>query len=375
MKIVVDKNIPFITGVLEPYAEVAYLPGSAIAKADLMDADALIVRTRTKCNAALLEGTRVRFIATATIGFDHIDTAYCAERGIAWTNAAGCNSSSVHQYIAAALVHLASKLNVPLSSRTIGIVGVGNVGSKIATLCTALGMRVLLNDPPRARAEGSGKFVPFDAIVRQSDIITFHVPLNDGGQDNTFHLADEPFFSAVRPSQILINSSRGEVVDTKLLRAALSRKALAGCVLDVWENEPFVDTELLNLIDIGTPHIAGYSADGKALGTAMSVKALSTFFGLGIPEWFPANVPAPAKPVFTIDCVSLSNQEVVTRAVRHAYDICADDERLRHSPSAFEKQRADYPLRREFTSYTVRLVNANAHMEATLRTIGFTIAH
>lgn len=375
MKIVVDKNIPFIKGVLEPYAEVVYLTGSSIVKADVADADALIVRTRTKCNAALLEGTAVKFIATATIGHDHIDAEFCAAHNITWTNAAGCNSSSVHQYIGSALVHLAEKLNIPLSSRTIGIVGVGNVGSKIATLCRALGMRVLLNDPPRARAEGSNGFVPFETVVRQADIITFHVPLNDGGQDNTFHLADAGFFGKLTPNQIVINSSRGEVVDTKQLGAVLKRGAIAACVLDVWENEPFIDTELLNRVDIGTPHIAGYSADGKAFGTSMSVNALSAFFRLGIPEWFPGDVPQPAQPVLTIDCTGLTNQDVVARAIRHTYDIAADDERLRHAPAAFEKQRAEYPLRREFSSYTVKLLHASAYMESSLHAIGFTIAH
>ncbi len=375
MKIVVDKNIPFIHGVLEPHAEVIYLPGSQITRADVMDADALIVRTRTQCDAALLEGTSVRFIATATIGHDHIDADFCAAHNIAWTNAAGCNSSSVHQYIACALTHLAVKLNFSLSSRTVGIVGVGNVGTKVASLCRALGMRVLLNDPPRARAEGSSDFVPFETLVKQSDIITFHVPLNDGGEDNTFHLADARFFSMVTPAQILINSSRGEVVDTKLLSETIRRGGLAACVIDVWEKEPNIDINLLNRIDIGTPHIAGYSADGKAHGTAMSVNAVSAFFNLGIPQWFPDTVPAPAQPLITIDCEHLTRQDVVRRAVRHTYDICADDERLRHSPSTFEKQRAEYPLRREFSSYTVELLHANSSMESSLQALGFTITH
>jgi erythronate-4-phosphate dehydrogenase len=266
-------------------------------------------------------------------------------------------------------------MNFSLSSKTIGIVGVGNVGSKVASLCRALGMRVLLNDPPRARAEGAGEFVPFNMLVKQADIITFHVPLNDGGQDNTFHLADKEFFSKIRPHQILINSSRGEVVDTKLLSAAITHQRLAGCVLDVWENEPNIDTVLLNRIDIGTPHIAGYSADGKANGTAMSVAAVSAFFKLGIPLWFPDDVPAPAHPTLTIDCERQTSQEIIRRAILHTYDICGDDERLRQSPATFEKQRADYPLRREFTSYTLELLHGNPYTASALKDIGFTIAH
>jgi erythronate-4-phosphate dehydrogenase len=236
-------------------------------------------------------------------------------------------------------------------------------------------MRVLLNDPPRARAEGASDFVTFESLVKQSDIITFHVPLNDGGEDNTFHLADEQFFSKLTPQQILINSSRGEVVDTKLLGAVLKRGGLAACVLDVWENEPNIDSGVLNRIDIGTPHIAGYSADGKANGTAMSVNAVNRFFGFGMADWIPDYIPAPAQPIFTIDSERVSSQDVLRHAIRHTYDICADDDRLRQSPRTFEKQRADYPLRREFSSYTVDLLHANARTESSLHTIGFTTTH
>jgi erythronate-4-phosphate dehydrogenase len=375
MKIVVDKNIPFIRGVLEKYGEVVYLPGNIISRTDVMDADALIVRTRTKCNAELLEKTNVRFIATATIGHDHIDADFCDDHNIIWRNAEGCNSSSVQQYIAAALIHCAEELNFSLAEKTIGIVGVGNVGTKVAALCRALGMRVLLHDPPRQRREAGEAFVPMRTIVDQADIITFHVPLNDGGEDNTFHLADAVFLSALKPHQILINSSRGEVVEGAALLSVLKQYGLAACVLDVWENEPTIDPELLRKVDIGTPHIAGYSADGKANGTAMSVNALSTFFKLGIREWYPGDVPPPERPSLTIDCGAMSHQDVMSAAIAHTYDIRADDERLRAAPAAFEKQRADYPLRREFTSYTIMLVNEHGDIASSLKKIGFTIAH
>jgi erythronate-4-phosphate dehydrogenase len=371
MKIVIDKNIPFVRGVFEPHADVVYLPGSTISRTELKDADALIVRTRTKCNAALLEGTSVKFIATATIGHDHIDAEFCESHGIAWTNAEGCNSSSVQQYIGAALVHLAGHLNFSFSKKTIGIVGVGNVGSKVATLSRALGMRVLLNDPPRQRREGGSGFVPLETIVEHADIITFHVPLIDGPADNTFHLADQAFLARLKPEQILINTSRGEVVDGRALKAVLKRGGLSGCVLDVWENEPLIDEELLHRLDLGTPHIAGYSADGKANGTSMSVNAVSRFFGLGLDAWFPADVPPPPAPELTIDCAHLTAQDIAKRAIRHTYDICADDERLRQSTRTFEKQRAEYPLRREFSSYTIRLINSSAAARAALEKIGF----
>jgi erythronate-4-phosphate dehydrogenase len=375
MKIVVDKNIPFIRGVLEKYADVVYLPGGVISRTDVMDADALIVRTRTKCDAALLEKTNVRFIATATIGHDHIDAEFCDEHNILWTNAEGCNSSSVQQYLGATLVYCASKLNFSLPEKTIGIVGVGNVGSKVATLCRAFGMRVLLNDPPRQRREGGEAFVSLATLVNQADIITFHVPLNDGGEDNTFHLADAALLSKLKAHQILINTSRGEVVDGATLKSMLARGDIAGCILDVWEKEPAIDLELLKRVDIGTPHIAGYSADGKANGTAMSVNALSKIFNLGIRDWYPADVPPPVQPQITIDCGPLSHEEVLSTAIRRTYDICADDERLRAAPAGFEKQRAEYPLRREFTSYTITLLNAHGDIEASLKKIGFTIAH
>ena len=371
MKIVIDKKIPFINGVLEKYAEVVYLEGREISRRDLLSADALIIRTRTKCNKELLEGTGVRFIASATIGFDHIDTGYCEAHNVSWTNAAGCNSSSVQQYIAGALVHLAEKLDLTLAQKTIGVVGVGNVGSKVAKLCQAIGMRVLLNDPPRERKEGSVGFVSLETIVEESDIITLHVPLNHDGIDKTFHMGNDSFLSRLKRKQILINSSRGEVIDTGPLKLCLRKRNLAACILDVWEHEPEIDRDLLDLVDVGTPHIAGYSADGKANGTSMSIQALSRFFGLNLNTWVPATVPPPERPIIELDCTGLSRQAMFVRLVRHTYDILADDRRLRESPQTFEKQRGDYPLRREFTAYTVRLQNATADARALARSLGF----
>jgi erythronate-4-phosphate dehydrogenase len=373
VKIVVDTKIPFIHGILEQYATVVYREGREISRTDLLDTDALIIRTRTKCNKALLEGTGVKFIASATIGFDHIDTAYCDGHKITWANAAGCNSSSVHQYIAAALSHLAETRGITLRGTTIGIVGVGNVGSKVERLSRALGMNVLLNDPPRERNEGAGAFVSLDAIVEEADVITFHVPLNREGTDKTIHMADERLFARLRKNQIIINSSRGEVVKTSALRLAINNRTIAACILDVWEHEPEIDLELLSLAAIGTPHIAGYSADGKANGTSMSVQALSRFFGLNLGSWVPANVPPPERPEFSIDCAGLSQQAVFGKLVRHTYEIMADDSRLRTSPGTFEKQRGDYPLRREFSAYTVTLPNAEAGTVALARAMGFTV--
>ncbi|MBO4536323.1 MAG: 4-phosphoerythronate dehydrogenase, partial [Bacteroidales bacterium] len=268
MKIVCDDKIPFLRGVFEPYAEVVYLPGAAITAADVRDADALIVRTRTRCNCALLEGSSVRVIASATIGYDHIDTAWCSEHGIEWANAPGCNSGSVAQYIASALKVLAERFDLDLGNTTFGIVGVGHVGGKVARVAQALGMRVLLNDPPRAAAEGPDGFVSLDDLIAGSDIITLHVPLTS----ETHHLFDAGRLSQMRPDQILINTSRGEVVDGEALKSALRARRLATAVLDVWEHEPDIDPELAQLVEIATPHIAGYSQDGKAAGTTAAVR-------------------------------------------------------------------------------------------------------
>jgi erythronate-4-phosphate dehydrogenase len=371
MKIVIDKKIPFIDGVLEKYGEVVYLEGREITRDDVRNADALIVRTRTTCNRALLEGTKVRFIASATIGFDHIDTAFCEANNIFWTNAAGCNSSSVQQYIAAALFHLAEEFQFELAQRTIGIVGVGNVGSKVANLCRALDMRVLLNDPPRERREGPKEFISLDTVVEQADIITFHVPLNLEGMDKTFHMLDERLLSKFRKDHILINSSRGEVVESDALKSCIKNKVIADCVLDVWEHEPDIDRELLGLVEIATPHIAGYSADGKANGTAMSVQAFGRFFGLDLHAWYPEKVPLPAITSLEVECGNLSNQAVLAGLVKRTYDILADDARLRMSPETFEKQRGAYPPRREFPTYTLKLMNAPAGLKTLVQAMGF----
>lgn len=357
MKIVADHKIPFLQGAFEDFADIHYLPGNAISRSDLMDADALIIRTRTKCNAKLLDGTSVKFIATATIGFDHIDIDYCKERGIEWTNAPGCNSSSVEQYIVSALMQLSSRKNLYLNQLTLGIVGVGNVGKKVARVARALGMNVLLNDPPRELAEGKGEFVSLENIKEQADIISFHVPLNNDGDYKTFHLADKEFISGIKRKSILINTSRGEVVDGLALKEAIKNKSLSAAVLDVWEEEPNIDKELLSLLDFATPHIAGYSTDGKANGTTMSVRAVSNFFKMGLDDWSPDSVPSPLNENLKIDCSNKSEHEIISEVYMNCYDISSDDKALRQNPQEFENLRGTYPLRREATSYSVQLIN------------------
>ena len=372
IRIIADDKIPFLKGILEPYADIKYVPGSKISRDLLLNADALLIRTRTKCTHNLLDGTPVKFIATATIGFDHIDVKYCEGKNIYWTNAPGCNSSSVQQYVAAALLKIAGKNGFSLKGKTIGIIGVGNVGSKIEKLAGIMGMNVVLCDPPRARKEGNSSFTGIEELLRKSDIVTLHVPLNLAGEDRTWHLLDEKTFGMMKKGAWFLNTSRGEVVETAGLRQALQDK-LAGTVLDVWENEPEIDQELLAASSISTPHIAGYSTDGKANGTAMSVNALSRYFGLPLAEWYPEDVPVPTGPVFEIDASGKSYEDIVRHAVLHTYDTGRDDKMLRDSPADFEKQRGEYPLRREFPAYTVIIRNDHGNAAEMLRKLGFQV--
>ena len=373
MKVVCDSAIPFLKGALEPYCQVVYVHGSEICREMVMDADALVIRTRTRCNATLLEGTKVRFIATATIGYDHIDTQWCESNGIRWTNAPGCNSWSVQQYIGSLLVTMSRTLGFSFRERTLGIVGAGNVGSKVARLAALLGFRVLLCDPPRARREGSGQFVSLDEIISRSDIITLHVPLIRDGEDATFHLFDDSRLASMNRNQILINSSRGEVVDGAALKNALAQKKILAASLDVWENEPQIDTQLLSLLFTGTPHIAGYSVDGKATGTTMSVQALGKFFDLPCRDWEVTKVPQSVQPSeFSIDTTGKTPQEVLADAILHTYDIRTDDAALRANTASFEKQRSNYPVRREFPAFCVRTLNDDTGRSTVfLREAGF----
>ena len=374
MKIVCDNKIPFLKGVLEPYAEVVYLAGAKTTPEDVRDADAIITRTRTACREPLLAGSKVKVIATATIGFDHIDTAWCESNGILWKNCPGCNSWSVKQYMASVLVTLARRHGWDLSKMTLGVVGVGNVGSKVAEVASLLGMKVLLNDPPRARREGRGGFVTLDEVIAQSDIVTVHVPLIKEGEDATWHLFDEKRIRSMRPTQLLMNSSRGSVVDNKAFKAALKDGALAGGVLDVWEGEPDLDEEFVSMLELSTPHIAGYSADGKANGTWMSVQTVARALDLPLKDWKVRDIPSPEQPLeFAVDAAGKSLQEVLTEAVLHTYEVEQDSDRLRAHLDEFEALRGDYQIRREFTAFTVELKNGTQQMLDRLSRIGFKI--
>lgn len=373
LRIVVDAKIPFLRGIVEQLpAEVTYLDGGSITAADVKEADALIVRTRTRCDRALLEGSRVRFIATATIGYDHLDTAYLREAGIAWTNCPGCNASSVGQYVASTLRLLAlhgawsgaglTAADCPVTAGreayaafgglTLGIVGVGHVGRAVAQAACALGIgRILLNDPPREAAEGPEGFYPLERLLAESDVVTLHTPLTREPQSwPTFHLAGEAFFEAMKPGAILINAARGSVVDTPALVRALETERLRAAVIDTWEGEPrAINPRLLSLAWLATPHIAGYSADGKARGSQMALTAVSHHFGIDpdhIARLVAQIVPPALPPVPYAYCPEGPALSLGDEALRR-YDPTRDSLALKARPEDFEQLRGHYPLRRE----------------------------
>lgn len=340
MKIVADKHIPFLEGVFEPYAEVVYINGRSITHEDIIDADAMIIRTRTKCNAELLDGTSVKIIATATIGTDHIDLPYCAERGIEVHNAEGCNAGGVMQYVFSALYGVAARKAIKLDGYNFGIVGVGNVGRKVEAMARHLGFNVLRCDPPRAEAEGEEGFCSLEYLLANSHIVTMHVPLNE----TTRKMADEDFFLRMQPGTIFINAARGEIMDEAALKEAYPK--LGAAIIDTWNNEPDVDEDLIDLVDVATPHIAGYSYQGKQNGTAMSVQAVARHFGIeALYDFYPENDIPDHEPVL-LDLKDKKQGEIAA-VFQYNYPIFTDDFRFRMEPGNFEKMRSHYEYRRE----------------------------
>lgn len=336
-KIIIDDKIPFARECLDLIAdrmEAVYLPPSMIDSAAVKDADALVVRTRTGCGPGLLEGSSVGMVATATIGTDHIDLPWCRENGIKVTNAAGCNAPGVAQYVWSSLL----RLGFDPSRHTIGIVGYGNVGSIVAEWGRAMGARVLICDPPRQEAGCRDvEYVGLETVLRDSDAVTIHTPLTRTGAHPTFHMIGERELSSLRPDAVLVNSSRGPVVDGRAWLRHLG-KARTHAVIDVWEGEPDIDRELLMAADIATPHIAGYSYEGKQRATRMALKAVEDFFSTAIPtETLCGDYKAPAGgfPADTAD------------RILDSYDPFADTRRLRARPEDFERLRAEYDYRHE----------------------------
>jgi len=380
LRIVADENIPFAQEAFSTLGQVTLVPGREMTAETVRDCDILCCRSVTRVGPDLLEGSRVRFVGTATIGIDHVDVAYLRRRGIAFASAPGSNANSVAEYVVAALLVLARRYAFRLEGKTIGVVGVGNVGSRVARKARALGMRVLLNDPPLARQTGDPRFLPLDALFG-ADFITLHVPLTRSGPDPTWHMADARFLERMRPDAFFINTSRGAVADTEALKGALRGERLAGAVLDVWEDEPAIDLELLRLVEIGTPHIAGYSFDGKVCATEMIYRAACEALGVE-PTWDPSPfMPPPAHPRLVLDRSSRHDEDVVREAVLTIYDIEADDRALRQCPADpqargahFDHLRKTYPERREFHNTTVVVHDHSPALARKLEGLGFKVA-
>lgn len=330
MKIVIDIAIPFIQGVLEPFAEVKYADGRDFTPEMVKDADALIVRTRTLCNDKLLEGSKVQFIATATIGFDHIDLNYCQRNNIKVATAAGCNARGVLQWIAASLALLAQHEGFRPEERTLGIIGVGNVGKLVKEYAEFWGFRTICSDPPRQEREHLD-FVSLEEVLSKADIVTLHTPLDS----TTRHLINEQNLSLLRPDAALINASRGECVATEATR----RNDLT-YITDVWENEPNIDRKYLAKSLVATPHIAGYSAQGKANASAMAVQALARHFDLPLTNWRPAEVEIVAP--------KLISWEEMCATIGDYCNLIAESNTLQHNPEQFESLRNNYHYREEY---------------------------
>lgn len=378
MLIVADRNIPFAQEAFGRLGEVVLIETGAILPRVVHAADALIVRSETPVGAPLLDGSSIRFVGTATIGTDHIDTRYLERKGIAFASAPGSNANSVAEYVTAALLELAGRRGAGLADLTLGVVGVGHVGSKVVNAAGALGMNVLQCDPPLARATGESRYRPLEELMG-ADIISLHVPLTADGADPTYHLFDMERLRKMNPGAVLINTSRGAVIDSAVLKEALAAGALSAAVLDVWENEPAIDAGLMRRTLLATPHIAGYSLDGKVNAVRMICAALCRFAGAD-PRAVPSfHLPPPAIDRVTLAAASPDGEPALRTVVSHCYDIVRDDRRLRGVEAVpaplranyFRQLRKEYPVRREFPATTVVLPPERTSLSATLRQFGF----
>ena len=380
MKIIADENIPFVKECFASIGEVQALSGRRITPEAVANADILLVRSITSVNEKLLSNSNVKFVATATIGFEHVDVDYLKKRNIGFASAPGSNANSVAEYIVAALLSVAKKHKITLEGKSIGVVGVGNVGTKVAKKCAALGMNVVLNDPPLSRQTGDKKYMPLQELFG-CDFITLHTPLTCEGQDKTFHLADETFFNSLKSGCVFINTSRGGVHDTSALKAAIRSKKLCAVILDVWENEPNIDCELLRLVDVSTPHIAGYSLDGKIAGMIMIYNADCEHFGLK-PKYKIENfLPPPTVPQITIEKMYPDDQAILHGVVQQVYTINRDDFNTREIAMVeqekrgkfFDDLRKNYPVRREFQNTIVYLKQSCPALAEVVKGIGFQV--
>lgn len=378
MKIVCATSVALGQEAFATMGDVAMVPEREITPAIVRDADALITRSKVRINAQLLEGSRVSFVATATAGTDHIDADYVAARALACVSAPGCNANSVGEYVVAALLTLAQRHAFRLEGRTLGVVGVGHVGARVTALARALGMNVLLNDPPRAAAEGLPELRPLDDVLAAADVLSLHVPLTLAGGHATHRLVNDRFLSRLKPGCLFINASRGEVVDEDCLLQALDRGWVSRAVLDVFEGEPRLRRDVAARADLISPHIAGYSFEGRVRGTEMCYRAACRFFGRE-PAWDPAFIYSASRGRLRASCRGRDPEEVLLSLVKAAYDIEADDRALRAGLDAddaqrgrhFQRVRSAYPERHEFPGYAVALEDADPGLRSRVRGLGF----
>lgn len=378
MRILADDNIPYAAEAFGHLGEVEVRPGPSLVPTDLAGVDVLLVRSTVRVDAALLAECAPRFVGTATIGTDHVDLEYLASRGIPFASAPGSNANSVAEYVFAALLELAADNDGrPLAGRTLGIVGVGNVGSRVAAMARALGMRAVLNDPPRARREGPGAFVELGVLLAESDIVTLHVPLTREGPDATHHLAGPGFFARLREGATFVNTSRGAVADSAALGCELDAGRIGSAVLDVWDGEPAFDPGLAARARIATMHIAGHSFDGKVLGTRILYEAACR--ALGAQADWRVELPPPEVRLLELDAAGRARDDVLREAVRAVYDVRRDDAALRAlcdlAPAErgrrFDALRRGYPVRREFFNTEVALAGGGEEIETALAALGF----
>lgn len=341
MKIVIDKSIPFTEGVFEPYAEVLYRDGPLISHEDIRDADALIIRTRTQCDAQLLDDTNIKIIATATSGTENIDVDYCSSHGIHFQNAAGCNAGGVANYVFSAIFGMAARKSIPLSGLSLGIIGLGNVGERVESMGRALGFKIIRNDPRKAEIEWYTQFSTLDDLLAEADIVTLHVPLTESNRG----MANAEFFAKMKPGAFFVNTSQGDLVVEEDLIEAIPR--LGPVAIDAWSHEPNVNTMLMNLVDIATPHIAGYSLQGKQIGSAMAVRAVARFLNISeLYEFFPQSEIMEYQAVM-LDIRNKSQGQIAS-ILQYNYPIFTDDFMFRMNPTKFEELRTNYRYRREF---------------------------
>ena len=385
LTILVDENVPYAHESFGMLGTVRTAPGRHITASDLRDVDVLIVRSVTRVDEALLARSPVRFVGTATIGCDHIDVDYLTSRGIAFASAPGSNANSVAEYVTAALLLSAQARGKTVEGSTLAVVGVGNVGTRVVDKAQALGMRCLLNDPPRRRLTRDSKFVTLPEALAMADYVTIHVPLVHGGLDRTADMVRGSFLSAMRPGAVFLNTSRGAVVDEAALAAALDSGHVAHAVLDVWRREPDIDPEMVRRAFLATPHIAGYSFDGKVAATAMLYafvwgwqrrsSGIRGRFEEGI--GFEEASPQVDVPRLDLSDRRESDEELLRSAVLKVYDIREDDRALRDGVAqpdrgaAFDRLRKSYRRRREFHHTTLVLASERASLIRKAARLGF----